>query len=206
MLNKMISDLEVVILNIREQKEAAKKFVAFWSGRGYEKGESQQFWTALFRDVMGMEEPEKHMKFEVQVKIDKSTKFIDVLIPETHVMVEQKGSNIDLRKASKQSDGTLLTPYQQAKRYAGELPYSDRPRWIIVSNFKKFLIYDRQEPQMEPIAIKLEELPDKVGELGFLVKLTEKRIIEEKKLSIKAGEIVGRLRDAIANGQRWKKR
>ena len=104
-------------MTVNEQKAAAKAFVEAWKDKGYEKGESQPFWFALLRNVFGVEKTEEFIIFEEQVKLD-HTSFIDVLIPETHVMIEQKGSNKDLRKPIKQSDGTLLTPFQQAKRYS----------------------------------------------------------------------------------------
>ena len=128
-------------MTVNEQKAAAKAFVETWKDKGYEKGESQPFWLALLRNIFGVEKPEEFIIFEEQVKLD-HTSFIDVLIPETHVMIEQKGSNKDLRKPIKQSDGTLLTPFQQAKRYSSELPYSQRPRWIVTCNFQTFLVYD----------------------------------------------------------------
>ena len=121
-------------MNLREQKKAAKKFADDWKGRGYEKGESQPFWMALLRSVFGIAEPEKFIHFEDQVHLD-HTSFIDGFIPSTHVLIEQKGLDKDLRAPIKQSDGSFLTPFQQAKRYAAELPYSARPRWIVTCNF-----------------------------------------------------------------------
>ena len=92
-----------------------KIFTEKWKGRGYEKGESQSFWLSLLRDVYDIEHPEDVIKFEEQVKLDR-TAFIDGYIESTHVMIEQKSVNLDLRKAIKQSDGTYLTSFQQAKR------------------------------------------------------------------------------------------
>ena len=106
-----------------EQRAAAAKFAAFWKGRGYEKGESQLFWTTLLSDGLGVEDVSAYITFEEQVKLD-NTSFIDGIIPTTHVLIEQKSIGKDLRKPIKQSDGTLLTPFQQAKRYSAELPYS----------------------------------------------------------------------------------
>ena len=115
-----------IMTNI-EQIEEIKQFVEFWQGKGYEKGESQKFWLSLLRNIYGIEKPEKFIIFEDQVHLD-NTSFIDGYIPTTHVLIEQKGLDKDLRKPIKQSDGTLLSPFQQAKRYASELPYSQRPR------------------------------------------------------------------------------
>ena len=117
-----------------KQRTAAKKFVEDWTGKGYEKGESQKFWLQLLGEVLGVEHPAQFISFEDQVHLD-HTSFIDGYIPETKVLIEQKSMDIDLEKSYVQSDGTMLTPYQQAKRYASELPYDLRPRWIVVSNF-----------------------------------------------------------------------
>lgn len=72
-----------------QQKRAAREFTQYWKGKGYEKGESQKFWIMLLRSVLGVEEPEKFVEFEDQVHLD-NTSFIDVMIPSTHVMIEQK--------------------------------------------------------------------------------------------------------------------
>lgn len=120
-----------------EQRTAAKKFSAFWAEKGYEKGESQPFWLSLLRDVYGVDHPEQYITFEDQVHLD-HTSFIDGMIPATKVLIEQKGLEKDLKKPIKQSDGSLLTPFQQAKRYITELPVSQHPRWVITCNFSTF--------------------------------------------------------------------
>ena len=183
-------------MNDREQKAAAKDFANAWKDKGYEKGESQPFWLALLRNVFGIEKPEEFITFEEQVKLD-HTSFIDVLIPATHVMIEQKGSNKDLRKPIKQSDGTLLTPFQQAKRYSSELPYSQRPRWIVTCNFQTFLVYDMENPSGEPEEILLENLEREYYRLSFLVETDNTHLKREMEISIQAGDIVGVLYDAI---------
>ncbi len=183
-------------MTVNEQKAAAKAFVEAWKDKGYEKGESQPFWLALLRNIFGVEKPEEFIIFEEQVKLD-HTSFIDVLIPETHVMIEQKGSNKDLRKPIKQSDGTLLTPFQQAKRYSSELPYSQRPRWIVTCNFQTFLVYDMENPSGEPEEILLENLEKEYYRLSFLVDTGNTHLKREMEISIQAGDIVGVLYDAI---------
>lgn len=132
-------------MNDVEQRVAAKAFAAYWKDKGYEKGESQSFWLSLLRDVFGKEHPEQFILFEEQVHLD-HTSFIDGNIPETKVLIEQKGLGKDLRKPIKQSDGTYLTPFQQAKRYITELPLSQHPRWVVTCNFEKFLVYDMERP------------------------------------------------------------
>lgn len=179
-----------------EKRDAARAFVAEWQDKGYEKGHSQPFWLALLRDVYGVAKPEQVIRFEDQVMLD-HTSFIDGYIPETHVLIEQKGQDRDLRKAIKQSDGSLLTPFAQAKRYSANLPYSQRPRWIVTCNFKEFLVYDMENPNGEPEEIKLCDLPEETYRLEFLVDAQNTEVIREMEISIKAGEIVGKLYDAL---------
>ena len=123
-----------------QQRAAAKAFAAYWKGKGYEKGESQAFWLSLLRDVYGVEHPEQYISFEEQVHIDKSTGFIDGTIAATKVLIEQKGLGKNLNKGIKQSDGSFLTPFQQAKRYIMELPVSQHPRWVVTCNFSTFYV------------------------------------------------------------------
>ena len=180
----------------KEQKAAAKAFAAFWKDKGYEKGESQAFWMSLLRDVYGVAHPEQFISFEDQVKLD-HTSFIDGYIEATHVMIEQKGLGKDLRKGIRQSDGSVLSPFQQAKRYAAELPYSKRPRWIITCNFAEFLVYDMEKPNGEPEQILLKDLSKEYYRLQFLVDTGNENLKKEMEISLKAGDLVGKLYDAI---------
>ena len=178
-----------------EQKISIKNFISNWSGRGYEKGEMQPFWLSFLRDILNVAEPEKFIKFEVPVKL-KHTSFIDAFFPDSKVIVEQKSLEENLEQGKSQSDGSTLTPYEQAQRYGSSLPYSMRPRWIIVSNFKEFLIYD-METLSTPIKILLDELPENFHVFDFLVDSNKNKIKLELELSLKAGEIVGKLYDAL---------
>lgn len=182
-------------MNEMERKAAVKRFVEQWSARGYEKGETQSFWLALLRDLFDISEPERFISFEVSVKL-KHTNFIDGFLPDTKVIIEQKSLTEDVMQEKSQSDGTILTPYEQAQRYGNGLPYSMRPRWIVVCNFAEFLIYD-METLVEPTRIMLAELPEKFHALDFLVDLKKDKLRVELELSLKAGEIVGKLYDAL---------
>ncbi|MBQ7108053.1 MAG: SAM-dependent DNA methyltransferase [Clostridia bacterium] len=179
-----------------EQRSAAKAFAEYWKDKGYEKGESQPFWLSLLRDVLGVEAPEKFITFEEQVHLD-HTSFIDGHIPSTHILIEQKGKGKDLNKPIKQSDGTLLTPFQQAQRYSAVLPYSQRPRWIITCNFEEFLVYDMEKPNGEPEQIFLKDLAKEYYRLMFLVDNGDNNIRREMEVSIQAGNLVGLLYDEI---------
>jgi len=179
-----------------KQRQAAKTFAAKWSGKGYEKGESQPFWIELLQKVLGVDDPFGIISFENRVKLS-NTSFIDAYIKPTHVLIEQKSIEKDLRSPIPQSDGTTLTPFQQAKRYATELPYSDRPRWIVICNFREFHIYDMENPQGEPQVLYLKDLEKEYYRLSFLVNEDNSHIKKELEVSIKAGEIVGVLYEKL---------
>ncbi len=180
----------------KEIRQHAKAFAEYWKDKGYEKGESQPFWLSLLRDVLGVAEPEKFIQFEEQVMID-HTSFIDGHIPATHVLIEQKSRDKDLRKPIKQSDGSLLNPFQQAQRYSAVLPYSQRPRWIVTCNFNEFLVYDMENPKGEPEQILLKDLEKEYYRLKFITDIGDENIHKEMEVSIQAGNLVGVLYDEI---------
>lgn len=180
----------------KEQKAAAKKFAESWKGKGYEKGQSQLFWIELLTKVYGVEDISAFISFEDQVHLD-HTSFIDGYIPSTKVMIEQKSLGKDLNKPIKQSDGSLCTPFQQAKRYITELPVSKHPRWVVTCNFAEFYVYDMERPNGEPEKIKLADLPKEYYRLSFLTKTDSEHIKKEMEVSLQAGELVGKLYNAI---------
>ena len=179
-----------------QQRAAAKAFIEYWTGRGDEKQETQRFWIDLLRNVYGIAEPEKAIEFEYPVKLE-HVSFIDGYIRETRVLIEQKGADIDLRRGYKQSDGSMLTPYQQARRYAGYLPHDMNPRWIVVCNFREFHIHDMNRPNDEPEVVALADLEKEYHRLNFLVDTGDENIKKEMEISLQAGEIVGTLYDAL---------
>ncbi len=179
-----------------QRQTSAKAFAESWKGRGYEKGESQKFWLELLQTVLGVERPYDIISFENQVKLS-STSFIDAYIEPTHTLIEQKSIDKDLRKPILQSDGSLLTPFQQAKRYASELSYSKRPRWMVICNFKEFHVYDMENPQGEPEIIYLENLEKEYYRLQFLIEQGNEHLKKEMEVSLRAGEIIGRIYDEL---------
>ena len=150
----------------------------------------------LLQTVCGVVNPAQFITFESQVVLG-HTSFIDAYIPETKVMIEQKSKDIDLTKPAKQSDGSMLTSYQQAKRYSDELELSKKPRYIVVCNFQEFHIHDMEHPHDEPEVLKLADLPKEYYRLSFLTDTHKAHLKREMELSIKAGEIVGQIYDAI---------
>ncbi len=181
-----------------KRRDAVKKFFSDWSGRGSEKSHAQHFWIALLT-ALGIENISATVEFEK--KIDQLG-YIDVFIKPTKVLVEQKSRGIDLDKPARQSDGSFLTPFDQAKRYADALPYSQHPRWIVVCNFDEFRIYDMDrvaavDSTFKPQIVMFAHLPRAYTRLGFLVDPNDENI-EEVQLSKDAVNIMRRIRQAFA--------
>ena len=185
---------------MKTEKQMAASAAAFserWKGRGYERGESQAFWIDLLTNVFGIETPsDGFILFEDHRMVDASN-FIDGRIPSTKVLIEQKSLGKDLRKGILQSDGSMLNPFQQARRYVVSLPLSEHPRWIVTCNFSEFLVYDMERPNGEPEQILLENLGKEYYRLMFLVDAKNEHLSKEMQVSMQAGEIVGRIYEAL---------
>lgn len=181
-----------------QQRSAAKHFAEYWQGKGYEKGQSQPFWLSLLSDVFGIEHVAEYITFEDQVHLD-HTSFIDGFIPATKVLIEQKSLGKSLTAPIPQSDGSLLSPLQQAQRYVFALLQEKGrqavPRWVVTCNFEEFRVYDLDHPQNEAQVIKLADLPTEYYRLKFLVDTGNENLKREMELSLKAGELVGIIHD-----------
>lgn len=181
----------------KQMAAAAAEFAERWKGRGYERGESQPFWIDLLTNVFGIETPsDGFITFEDHRMVDASN-FIDGRIPSTKVLIEQKSLGKDLRAGIRQSDNSVLNPFQQARRYVVSLPVSEHPRWIVTCNFSEFLVYDMEQPNGEPEQILLENLGKEYYRLMFLVDTKKEHLSKEMRVSMQAGEIVGRIYEAL---------
>ena len=185
-----------------ERRTAAAKFAASWKDRGDEKQETQRFWLSLLQNVYGVEQPTEIVEFEKRVEVvnndgTTTTKYIDGYLPATRTLIEQKGMKIDLKKGERQSDGAMLTPFQQGRRYGGFLPNPEQPRWVVVCNFQTFEIHDMNRPNDEPEVILLADLEKEYPRLDFLVDTGKEHIKKEMEVSLQAGELVGVLYDAL---------
>ncbi|MBR5548387.1 MAG: SAM-dependent DNA methyltransferase, partial [Kiritimatiellae bacterium] len=178
------------------QKQVARKFVEYWTfQRGSEKGEDQQFWNSLLRDVLGITDVEQHIKYQVPVQLKSTTKFLDAWIPETRVLIEHKSRGVNLGAPQAGHDGQ--TPYEQAVEYDNARPFDEKARWIVTCNFDEFRIYDRTKPLAPPMKVRLGDLPKEAHRLAFLVNPKEKAIDRELEISVQAGCIVGEIYDAL---------
>ena len=181
---------------MNKEQKAAQAFARKWAGRGEEKQESQIFWMELLQKVLGVEHPTDLVKFEERVRLS-HTSFIDIMIPSTHTMIEQKSYKKELDEPIKQSDGTLLKPFEQAKRYSAALPYSERPRWIVICNFRQFDLYDMERPNDAPTRVELADFQKDYACLKVIVDRQSTRIQKEMDLSREAGTLVGKIYDAL---------
>ena len=164
-----------------EQREAARQFANRWNGRGNEDEDGRSYWIELLTEVLGLEHATAQVNFEKKVVVNGNTKRIDAYLPETHVLIEQKSHGKRLDQKIHNSGDIELTPYEQAKRYNDNLPYDEKARWIITSNFEKIWIYDMNLWIPEPVRILLMELPSKYPLLSFLVRQDGMLIIGKTK-------------------------
>lgn len=184
-----------------DRREAARQFAEKWENHGNEKQDTQKFWLDLLK-VFGVEDS-NYIQFEKPVKMETGTGFIDAYIPETKVLIEQKSLGIELDVLQKQSSGDMLTPFQQAMRYGYNLRLSEKPRFVVVSNFEKFLIYDNDSEDKTVYEVYLKDFEKEYYRLDFLVSEHQAHLQREKVMSVKAGALVGKLYDALLDRYDW---
>lgn len=180
-----------------ERREASRQFYNKWVNRGKEDEDDRSYWLDILDRVLGVENATDRIDFQKKVIVDGHTKKIDAYIPETKVIIEQKTLGIALDKKGHQSGGIELTPYEQAKRYNDNLPYDEKARWIITSNFAEIWVYDMNMRVPEPVKIMLADLQAKYSMLDFLINQEQTRITQEMEISVKAGELVGIIYEAL---------
>jgi len=180
-----------------EQRSAATKFYNDWRGIGDEKSDCHRFWIDFFTNVLGIEDVLHKIEFEKRVVVDGQTKYIDVYIPETRVLIEQKSIEKDLDRKMPQSDGSMRTPFEQGRNYAQWMIPNETPLWIVTCNFKSFEIHDMNKPNEPAVIILLEEVRNKLPLFDFMFQKEVKELSREMEISVKAGEIVGILYDKL---------
>ena len=179
-----------------QQREAARQFIYRWHGKGKEDEDARSYWIEILTNILGVERVTERVDFEKKVVgADGNTKRIDVYIPETHVLIEQKSLGIALDRPQAGHNGQ--TPYEQAKYYDNYLPHSEKARWIVTSNFEEIWIYDMDAKVPEPRKLALDEISHKFHMLDFLVNKDAKEVSDEMKVSLDAGKIVGELYEAF---------
>lgn len=180
-------------------EQAAKHFIQKYKDKTNEKSDTQSFWI----DFLGIfvDEPTQKINFEKTVTLG-HTSFIDAYIPHAKTLIEQKSSGIDLNKAKKQSDGSELTPFEQAKRYNDELPHSQKARYIIVCNFDEFHIHDMESPKDPPQIINFADITKQIHRFTFLSEsksddLKALALAKQSELSFKAAMLIRQIQDEL---------
>lgn len=180
-----------------EKREAARQFYQKWAGRGKEDEDDRSYWIDIFTRIFGIDNATDYIVFQKKVIVDGNTKRIDAYIPETKVLIEQKSLGVPLDKKIRQSGEIELTPYEQAKRYNDNLPYGEKARWIVICNFEEIWIYDMDTRVPEPVKMEIRDLQSQYSMLDFLINQNTEKVSLEMKVSLQAGELVGKMYDAF---------
>ena len=182
-------------MDIRGQK--ARDFVVRWQGRGDEKQETQRFWMDLLQNVLDRPHALEETEFEHPTALGG---YIDVLSPDARFLVEQKSASISLDKPEPRQ-GTLVTPVEQALRYANYLPADEKPTTICTCNFQRFRFYDLNADPAAKSPVEeftLDQLPEHLSIFDQVFAPEHSRIVVQQKLSERAGELVAKLHNALA--------
>ena len=170
-------------LSWNEVRARAAAFAGDWRDAAYEKGETQSFYNDFF-GIFGVRRRsvaryEEHVK-----KLDDRSGFIDLFWPGV-LLVEQKSAGRDLEKA-----------YGQAGEYFDAVPERERPRYILVSDFRTFELHDLDE--RETASFALADLSAHVEKFGFVMGVQRRTFRDQDPVNIEAAELVGRLHDMLA--------
>lgn len=170
--------------HIRQQLQ--KVIHDYHDAEGYERGQSQNFWTQVFNSY-GVSGQTQLKAFEHRLKDGKGQKYVDAFIPKL-VMIEQKSRGVDLHKA-----------YAQVSGYYDKLNTNEKPRYIVLSNFDEIWLYDIANPlDVKTYKCNLSELPSNAEWLSFLSPDSQQSdIIEENPINRKATEMVAKLHHAF---------
>ena len=171
-------------LSWNEIRARAAAFAQEWVDAGYEKGQTQLFYQEFFaifdlpvRRVAAFEEP-------VRLVGDRRG-FID-LFWKGVLLVEQKSAGRDLTQAR-----------DQAFSYFPGISDADLPRYLLLSDFQTFELYDLDED--ERVAFDLADLPEHVEKFGFILGVQKRSFRDQDPVNIRASERVGQLHDALAD-------
>ena len=173
-------------LSWNEIRVRAAKFVQDWKDEGYEKGQTQLFYRDFF-DVFGV--PVRRVaSFEEPVKLlGEKRGFID-LFWKGVLIVEQKSAGRD-----------LIAAKNQAFSYFPGLKDDDLPRYMLLSDFATFELYDLDEGENGKVAFNLADLPEHVEKFGLILGVEKRTFKDQDPVNIKAAERVGLLHDALAD-------
>jgi len=170
-------------LSWNEIRARAARFANEWKHARYEKGETQTFYNEFFQ-IFGVSR-RRVATYEEPVKLLGDRRgFID-LFWKGVLLVEQKSAGRNLERAK-----------QQALDYFPGLKEHELPRYILVSDFQNFELYDLDEDS-KPIKFKLIDLPKKIETFTFILGVQKRTFRDQDPVNIEASERMGRLHDAL---------
>lgn len=169
-------------LSWNEIRDRSLKFSKEWEGEGRERAEKDSFWNEFFhvfgisrRRIASFEEPVK--------KLNEHQGFIDLFWKGT-LIVEHKSRGKNLDKA-----------YSQALDYFAGLNENELPRYVLVSDFEKFRVYDLEEGTENNFDLK--DLHKNIKLFGFIAGYKKQSYAEQDPVNIKAAEMMGKLHDQL---------
>ncbi len=169
-------------LSWNEVRVRASRFAEEWKDACYEKGETQTFYNEFF-EIFGMKRRQVASFEEPVKKLGDKQGFID-LFWKGVLLVEQKSKGRDLVKAKK-----------QAIEYFPNLKDYELPRYILLSDFQTFELYDLDEG--EEVRFPLAELPKHIEAFGFILGIQKRTFKDQDPVNIEASELMGKLHDAL---------
>jgi hypothetical protein len=169
-------------LSWNEIRARAARFAEEWKNARYEKGETQTFYNEFF-DIFGVTR-RRVASYEEPVKLlGERRGFID-LFWKGVLLVEQKSAGRDLVRAK-----------EQALDYFPGLKESELPRYILVSDFQHFELYDLDEGT--EVRFLLRDLPQKAEAFTFILGVQKRTFRDQDPVNIEASELMGALHDAL---------
>lgn len=173
---------KTMTLSWNEIKDRALKFSKEWADTSNEDAEAKPFLVEFF-NVFGITS-KRVSTFEYRVKkLDDKDGYIDLLWKGT-ILIEMKSKGKNLVKA-----------YGQAIDYTYGLKEHELPKYILISDFENFRLYDLEENKT--VDFKLNDLVNNVQHFGYLLGYQKKVYKEQDPANIKAAELMGKLHDRL---------
>lgn len=169
-------------LSWNEIKSRALTFTQEWKDEVSEDAEAKSFWDDFF-NIFGISRRRVATFEQLVKKIDDKQGYIDLLWKGV-IMIEHKSRGKDIEKA-----------YRQAKDYFPGLTEKELPRYILVSDFERFKLYDLDDDKQ--YEFKLAQLIDHVHLFGFIAGYQKRTYKEQDPVNIEAAELMGRLHDKL---------
>ena len=170
-------------LSWNEIRARAARFAEEWKEAEYEKGETQTFYNEFF-EVFGVSR-RRVAAYEQPVKLLGNRRgFID-LFWKGVLLVEQKSAG-----------RSLILAKQQALEYFPGLKDVELPRYILLSDFQNFELYDLDEGTA-PVKFALGQLPQNIEAFTFILGVQKRTFRDQDPVNIEASALMGKLHDAL---------